>query len=93
MIEMARHVLKMDENSIPKVALRWMPPRKNEPRMTNYDTAKDSDGGAAKYGVLVEQGSGRSKRQDPVEGHCCSLISHWGLRGLSYDKISLQLMN
>ena len=28
-----------------------------------------------KYG-----GSGYNKRQEPVEEHCCSLMSHWGLR-------------
>ena len=49
---------------------------------------KDSNSGAAKYGALVGGGSGRSKGQDLVEEHCCSLMSHWGLRGLIYININ-----
>ena len=43
--------------------------------------------------ALVGRGSGRSKRQDPVEERC-SLISHWGRRGcISVENLKCQIVN
>ena len=52
--------------------------QKNEARTTKYNMADDSNGAAGSDGVVVGRGAGRSEGQDPVEEHCCSLVSHWG---------------
>ena len=47
--------------------------RKKEARTTKDNMAKDSNGGARRDGALVGRGSDRSKGQDTVEEHCCTL--------------------
>ena len=47
-------------------------------RTTKDNMSDDSNGGIRIDVAIVGRGSGRSKRQDPVEDHCCCLMSHWG---------------